>query len=117
MTPQANDTRRRDDAALSRREPSPDAQIRRMNSGKPTSSHPQKQRMTVLLPTSLIERLRNAVYWTEHRTLARIIADALEDAVTELEHSNGGTFPPRLAPLKPGRPQRRPSLTASPPEQ
>jgi hypothetical protein len=117
MTLNAQHSHRRDDTALSRMDASPDARIRPVNGGKPASSHPQAQRMTVCLPASLIERLRNAVYWTEQRTLARIITDALEDAVTELEHSNGGTFPPRLAPLKPGRPQRRPSPVAAPPEQ
>lgn len=116
MPLKAQDSGRRDDAALTGMDPFPGAQIRRANNGKPASSPPQTQRMTVCLPATLIERLRNAVYWTEQRTLARIITDALEDAVTELEHRNGGTFPPRLAPLKPGRPQRRPSLAASPPE-
>lgn len=115
MTLKSQDSRRRDGVAISRMDALPDAQIHRTNGGKPASSPPQTQRMTVCLPAPLIERLRNAVYWTEQRTLARIITDALEDAVTELEHSNGGTFPPRLAALKPGRPQRKPSPAASPP--
>lgn len=72
----------------------------------PTPSR-ARHRLTVFLPASLLERLRNAVYWTEQRTLARIIVDAVEDAVTELEQANGGPFPARLAPLKPGRPRRR----------
>jgi hypothetical protein len=66
--------------------------------------HPSKQRVTITLPVSLLERLRNAVYWTGHGTLARLIGDALEDAVAQLEQTNGGTFPIRLAPLKRGRP-------------
>lgn len=65
-----------------------------------------RQRVTVFLPAPLLERLRNAVYWTERRPLARIIEDAVEDAVTELEQANGGAFPTRLAPLRPGRPRR-----------
>jgi hypothetical protein len=67
-----------------------------------------RQRLTVFLPTSLLDRLRNAVYWTGTRPLAQIIGDALEQAVTDMEQANGGTFPQRLAPLKPGRPRRRP---------
>lgn len=67
-----------------------------------------QQRITVFLPASLIERLRNAVYWTGTRPLAQIIGDAIEDAVTDMEQANGGAFPQRLAPLKPGRPRRRP---------
>jgi len=66
----------------------------------------RRQRLSVFLSASLLERLRNAVYWTQHRPLAQIIADAIEDAVTEMEQSNGGVFPPRLAPLKAGRPKR-----------
>jgi hypothetical protein len=117
MTLKEQDSRRSDGVTQSRREPFPDAEIRPVTGDRPASSHPQTQRMTVCLPTPLIERLRNAVYWTEDRTLARVIADAIEDAVTELEHSNGGAFPTRLAPLKAGRPQRRPSPAGSPPEQ
>ncbi len=67
----------------------------------------QRQRLTIFLPAALIDRLRNAVYWTEQRTMAQIIAEAVEDAVAALERANGGPFPARLAPLKPGRPRRR----------
>jgi hypothetical protein len=67
----------------------------------------RRQRLTIFLPAALIERLRNAVYWTEQRTMAQIIVEAVEDAVTALERTNGGPFPARLAPLKPGRPRRR----------
>lgn len=72
----------------------------------PTDS--PNQRITILLPTTLIERLRNAIYWTEQCTMARVIADAIHDAVAEMEHTNGGTFPPRLTPLKRGRPRGGP---------
>jgi hypothetical protein len=63
-----------------------------------------KQRISITIPASLLERLRNAVYWGGHVTLARLITDALTDAVCELEQANGGSFPTRLAPLKRGRP-------------
>lgn len=66
----------------------------------------RNQRVTILLPTTLIERLRNAIYWTERCTMTRVIADAIHDAVAEMEYTNGGTFPPRLTPLKRGRPRR-----------
>lgn len=65
----------------------------------------QRQRLSVFLPAPLLDRLRNAVYWTRQRPLAQIIADAIEDAVAEMEHANGAAFPPRLAPLKAGRPR------------
>lgn len=75
----------------------------------------RNQRVTIFLPTTLIERLRNAIYWTEQCTMARVIADAIHDAVAEMEHTNGGTFPPRLTPLKRGRPRRAPLPQRIPP--
>jgi len=65
----------------------------------------RKQRVTITLPVALLERLRNAVYWTGHSTLAHLIAESLDEAVTQMEHVNGGPFPVRLAPLKRGRPR------------
>jgi predicted DNA-binding protein len=64
-----------------------------------------KQRVTVSLPTGLIERLRNAVYWTGHGSLVGLVAEAIEDIVTQMEDINGGAFPQRVAPLKRGRRQ------------
>ena len=69
-----------------------------------TSRQP-KQRVTITLPLSLLERLRNAVYWTGHGPLAQLISDALDEAVTHMEKANGQSFPQRLAPLKRGRPR------------
>ncbi|HXX73884.1 MAG TPA: hypothetical protein VEI50_02025 [Nitrospiraceae bacterium] len=71
-------------------------------------TQPARQRVTVSLPTPLVERLRNAVYWTGHYTLAQTIVDSLEDTLTAMEHANGGPFPGRLAPLKSGRRPRKP---------
>lgn len=80
----------------------------------------QKQRVTLSLPTTLIERLRNAVYWTGHRPLVGLVAEAIEDIVTQMEEVNGGTFPQRVSPLKSGRRQgtRSPvqSTTPLPPD-
>ena len=75
----------------------------------------RNQRVTVSLPVSLIERLRNAVYWTGDRALASLTAEALEDIVTAMETDNGGAFPQRLSPLKRGRRQgkRPPALSTT----
>ena len=70
-------------------------------------SKPRKQRVTITLPLTLLERLRNAVYWTGHGPLACLISDALDNAVTQMEKDNGQAFPPRLAPLKRGRPRTK----------
>jgi hypothetical protein len=74
---------------------------------KPALSSPpsQNQRVTVSLPTALIERLRNAVYWTGHGPLVSLVAEAIEDIVTQMEEVNGGIFPQRVSPLKRGRRQ------------
>lgn len=66
---------------------------------------PERQRVTVCLPTALIERLRNAVYWTGHRSLVGLVAEAIEDIVTQMEEINGEAFPQRISPLKRGRRQ------------
>ena len=65
----------------------------------------QNQRVTVSLPTALIERLRNAVYWTGDRSLVALVAEAIEEIVTQMEEVNGGAFPQRISPLKRGRRQ------------
>ena len=82
----------------------------------PSVVRSRKQRVTITLPVALLERLRNAVYWTGHGTLARLIADALGDAVAQMEQANGQAFPQRLAPLKRGRPRSKnhPTPTLAP---
>ena len=80
----------------------------------PTPVRTRKQRVTITLPVALLERLRNAVYWTGHGTLARLISNALEQAVTNMEQTNGQAFPQRLAPLKRGRPRTKHHSASSP---
>ena len=65
----------------------------------------QKQQITLSLPKPLIERLRNAVYWTGDRPLVGLVAEAIEDIVTQMEEVNGEAFPQRMSPLKRGRRQ------------
>jgi hypothetical protein len=72
----------------------------------------EKQRITVSLPSHLIERLRNAVYWMEDRPFVSLVAEAIEDIVTQMEEVNGGAFPQRISPLKRGR--RKKLLPSSP---
>lgn len=67
---------------------------------------PQKrQRMTVSLPADLLERMRDAAYWTSGTTMAGLISSAIEDLLQNLESQNGRPFSPRLQDLKPGRPR------------
>lgn len=63
-----------------------------------------KERLTVHLPTDLIDRVKNAVYWTPGLTLAGLAEQALTKAVAELEQERGERFPARKTELKGGRP-------------
>jgi hypothetical protein len=56
--------------------------------------------VTVSLPVALIERLRNAAHWTGDRPLVDLVAEAIEDIVTQMEEINGETFPQHVSPLK-----------------
>ncbi|MFH1567088.1 MAG: hypothetical protein ABIL09_03750 [Gemmatimonadota bacterium] len=69
-------------------------------------SETTKQRLTVNLPVGLIERARNAVYWTPGLTLAALTEEALLKALARLEKDNGGPFRPRSGKLPAGRPIR-----------
>ena len=63
-----------------------------------------KQRLTVHLPVELIERVKNAVYWTPGLTLAALAEKALEKTVNSIEDDRGESFPQREAELRGGRP-------------
>ena len=65
-----------------------------------------KDRLTVHLPVELIERVKNAVYWTPGLTLARLAEEALRQALAALETARGAPFPPRERNLTVGRPLR-----------
>lgn len=64
----------------------------------------QKQRLTVHLPVELIERAKNAVYWTPGLTLAGLAEQSLVETLDRLESERGEAFPPRAEELKGGRP-------------
>ena len=63
-----------------------------------------KERLTVHLPTEVIDRARNAVFWSPGLTLAGLAERAFLEALERLEKKNGGPFAPRKAELKGGRP-------------
>lgn len=69
-------------------------------------SHKVKQRLTVTLPAELLDRLRNAVYWTSGLTVAGLIEQSLTEALDRMEKQHGEPFPPRTEELKGGRPRR-----------
>lgn len=73
---------------------------------KPRAAAPEKQRLTLLLDVELIERLRNAVYWTSGLTLAAFVAESLTASLDELETERGEPFPKRRGELPTGRPRK-----------
>jgi len=69
------------------------------------SEKPRMVRLTVNLPSPLIEQMRDAVYWTPGLTLAWMVARALRASLADLETIHQGPFPRRLKPLRAGRPR------------
>lgn len=63
-----------------------------------------KERLTVHLPVEVIERAKNAVYWSPGLTLAGLAEAAFLKTLERMEKENGGPFPHRKAELKGGRP-------------
>ena len=62
-------------------------------------------RLTVNLPSHLVEHMRDAVYWTPGLTLAWLVARAVRASLTELEAIHQGPFAKRTKPLRAGRPR------------
>lgn len=63
-----------------------------------------KQRITVQISQDVIERLKNAVYWTPGLTLASLAEEAFSKAIDTLENEREAPFPNRREELKTGRP-------------
>jgi hypothetical protein len=64
----------------------------------------EKERMTVQMSRNIIERVKDAVYWTPGLTVAQLTEEALEHALDMLEKKNGKPFDKRRSELRPGRP-------------
>lgn len=64
-----------------------------------------RERLTVKLPRRILDRLRNAVYYTPKLTVAGLIEKAITLFVDRMEHDRGETFPRRKSDLRPGRPR------------
>lgn len=70
--------------------------------GRPQS---RTVRLTVSLPGDLVDRLRDAVYWSPDLKLAWLIAQSLRASLSDLETSRKGPFPKRMMALRAGRPR------------
>jgi hypothetical protein len=68
-------------------------------------ARPTKERVTFQLPVDLIERARDAVYWTPGLTMASFMEEALVAQLERTEKKRGTPFASRAgAALKTGRP-------------
>jgi len=99
-------------------ESKPSTAINGNGSQKPAQKRAIKQRLTIQISEDVIERAKNAVYWTRGLTLAQLAEDAIEKAVRALEKNSvvyddktgqplkekGDEFPKRLEGLTTGRP-------------
>jgi hypothetical protein len=85
---------RRDEPSHGGREPEDTAPARRS----------VKERVTFQLPVELIERVRDAVYWTPGATMAALMEAALSDHLAKLEEHRGRPFERRGGALRTGRP-------------
>ena len=63
-----------------------------------------KQRLTIQLTGDLLDRAKNAVYWTPGLTLASLAEEGLKHVVERIEEERGSSFPHRKKELKGGRP-------------
>ena len=79
----------------------------RMSSGpsEPGQQQPRSVRLTVSLPGDLVDRLRDAVYWSPSLTLAWLIAQSLRNSLAEMESLRQEPFPKRKKALRAGRPR------------
>ncbi len=65
-----------------------------------------KSRLTVQIDGEVLNRLRNAVYWTPGLTMTGLVERCTADATRSMERRRGEAFPEREEQLKAGRPPR-----------
>ena len=63
---------------------------------QPKASTPL-ERFSSSLPAELMERARNAVFWTPGATMAGLLEEGLDGVVGRLEEQNGGPFKQRAS--------------------
>jgi len=63
-----------------------------------------KDRLTVQISSEVVERAKDAVYWTPGLTIAQLVEESLAGAIDKIEKKNGKPFQKRKAELKAGRP-------------
>ena len=71
---------------------------------KKESSTNSKKRITVQISEDMIERIKNATYWTPGLTLSHLVEKALDREVSHMENERGQCFEQRKEEIKRGRP-------------
>ena len=100
-----NDRRKNKRGSSDRRHPlSRSAKLRAGSSAR--TLNPSKERLTVSISAEVVERLRNAVYWTEGATIANLVESCIVHTVNAMEEERGQIFAPRSSPLRVGRPPK-----------
>jgi len=96
-----------DQAAPSHSTTNQQSERTRMSSrpSEPGQQQPRSVRLTVSLPGDLVDRLRDAVYWSPSLTLAWLIAQSLRNSLAEMESLRQEPFPKRKKALRAGRPR------------
>ncbi|HEX9457971.1 MAG TPA: hypothetical protein VGA84_02450 [Thermoanaerobaculia bacterium] len=70
-----------------------------------TEPREERERVTVKLPVSVLERLRSAVFHTPGLTVTGFVERCILDHVALLEKKRGEKFPAHTRQLRPGRPR------------
>lgn len=65
-----------------------------------------KTRITFYMSQKMVERAKNAVFWTPGLTLSSLAEQSLEHLIDKLEEKRGEPFPLREAELAKGRPSK-----------
>jgi hypothetical protein len=71
---------------------------------KTSKNQPTKVAFHARLDPEILDRARDAAYWTPGLNLSRLVEVALVHEIARLEKSRGTPFPKRRGPLPTGRP-------------
>lgn len=67
---------------------------------------PAKERFSAYIASNLLDRARNATYWTPGATMNALVEEAVRREVERREKEKGEAFPARPTALRGGRPVR-----------
>lgn len=111
--PRRKGTDRLGDRALSRLDPldellgDPTADPDTPEPASPAPAEPSARlRLSTEIDARVLDRAKDAVFWTPGQTLAAFVEDALSREIQRRTDERGEPYPPRTSHLPPGRPVR-----------